>query len=334
MRPIIRRIVLAAFTVIVALAAWVALAPLPAALPGALDGKHNAVWLGPAWFRGAVTPAARDALLGQLAAHDVRDVYVYVGRLDARGLLPGGPPEAWADARSRLKAKGLRLFAWMRGATRGSQGTTFDVLDTSDARVRAGLRMTARALLDVGHFDGIHYDLDGTPSGDEGLPALLDETRTACGSAPISVATPNLRPPWLLVQHLWTRAYYAEVAQRCDQIVVMAWDTGLPTAAAYSRFLAWEANALAATLPPAKLVMGVSTDLEATRSHRPAAETLAAALHGLALSGGSFSGVAVHGDWTTTPEDWARLPQSSPLESTSSQPRAASSSAANGAMRP
>lgn len=297
------------FVAFVATTAWIALGPLPSPPTGALDGGRNAIWLGHKWFSGPVEASQIDALLAKLGAHGVRDVYIHVGPLDARGFIPAAPPASWGNVRNRLKASGLRLFAWVGGVTRWSYGEAPDTVDASRPEVRAGIVKTARALLDVGHFDGIHYDLEVTPSGDAGLLALLDDTRATCGAAPLSVATPNLRPPWLLVPHLWTFEDFRQVAQRCDQIAVMSYDTGLPTALAYTRYVAWETRKLAEALPATDLRMGVPTYRNSSRSHRPAAETPAAALRGIALSGTQVAGIAIYAEWTTTDDDWALLPR-------------------------
>lgn len=289
--------------------AYIALAPLPAPPAGTLDGGRNAIWLGHKWFSGSVEAAQIDALLAKLSAHGVRDVYIHVGPLDARGFIPAPPPTSWANVRNRLKASGLRLFAWVGGVTRWSYGEAPDTIDASRPEVRAGIVKTARDLLDVGHFDGIHYDLEITPSGDAGLLALLDDTRAACGDALLSVATPNLRPPWLLVPHLWALADFREVARRCDQIAVMAYDTGLPSGLAYSRYVAWETRTLREALPATDLRMGVPTFREPTRSHRPSAETPATTLRGIAHSGARITGIAIYAEWTTTDDDWALLPR-------------------------
>lgn len=309
-----RMLALSALVVLVVMAAFFCLVAPSEAPIDSLEGKRNALWMGHRWFTGKVTAADIDALVSNLDAHAVGDVFIHVGPLDCRGQLTETAPPAWATVRNRLKAKGVRLFAWMGGVTRWSYGEAPDTIDAARPEVRRGIITTAQALVDEAHFDGVQYDLEITPDGDAGFLALLDESREALRGTPISVATPNLRPPWLLVAHLWTRDYFTEVARRCDQLAVMSYDTGLPTAQAYTRYLRWASSALGqlvGSLPARRptLLMGVPTCKEPSRSHRPSAETPGAALQGLAADPTSLRGVAIYVEHTTTAEDWALLPR-------------------------
>jgi hypothetical protein len=287
---------------------WLAWGPLPHPPRARLDGCVNGLWLGHRWFSGKVTDEEIELLIERLRAHSVRDLYVHVGPLDAKGAIPAsrGISPGWPRIREALRE--FRLFAWVGGVTVYSYGVAADTVDPSASSVRSGIVETDRALLRAG-FGGIHYDLEILPDGDRGFLALLDETREAIGPAALSVATPNLRPGGLPLPILWSSAYFREVARRVDQVAVMAYDTGLPTARAYSRFIAWEVGALSSMVPADRLMIGVPTYPDATLSHHPAAETLDAALDGVALSAGRCGGVALYAEWTTGPEQWARLPR-------------------------
>ena len=47
---------------------------------------------------------------------------------------------------------------------------------------------------------------------------------------------------------VWSPAYYARVAAEADQIVIMAYDTALPTPALYRRYVAWATSSVTGAL--------------------------------------------------------------------------------------
>lgn len=296
---------------------WLVFGPLPAASPSVLDGRANGLWLRHRWFSRQPSDAELTVLVENVHAHHMHDLFFHVGPLDARGRIPEVRPRSWTRTLSFLRARlpEMRAFAWVGGITTQTFGPAEDTVDASLPQVRAAIVATSRALLRDAHFDGIHYDLEIVPNGNVGFLQLLDETRLACTPAPISVASPNLRPFWLPVSRLWSGEYYVEVGRRCDQIAVMSYDTALFTIPLYQRFLAWEVPTLCALLPNRPLLFGVPTYKEPSRSHHPSVETLDAALHGIALGAAcapvpnAFQGIAVYADWTTTPEEWEALPR-------------------------
>jgi hypothetical protein len=106
-------------------------------------------------------------------------------------------------------------------------------------------------------------------------------------------------------------AYLHEVASTVDQVALMAYDTGLPVAAAYSGYVRRvTAAALAAVPPTVTLLIGVPTYEEPSWHHHPEAESIGPALRGIRLALGEGPprpafGVAVYVDFTTTDADWA-----------------------------
>jgi hypothetical protein len=111
----------------------------------------------------------------------------------------------------------------------------------------------------------------------------------------------------------WTPAYYARVGELADQIVVMAYDTGIPTPALYRRYLAYSASRVARSLGPrsrARVLMGVPTYDASGIMHRAGVENPENALPGIVAglrglgAGGTFEGVALYAEWTTDEDEW------------------------------
>jgi hypothetical protein len=125
-----------------------------------------------------------------------------------------------------------------------------------------------------------------------------------------------IRPAPLPLPHaphfFWTPRYYARVGAVADQIVVMAYDTALPTAVAYRRYMAYaSATATRALMgSKARVLVGVPTYDETGFMHRAGVETpdnaivgVVAGLRGLG-GGGTFEGIALYAEWTTDEREW------------------------------
>ncbi len=97
-----------------------------------------------------------------------------------------------------------------------------------------------RGLIDEG-FDGIHLNVEPVDDGNVDFLALLRALRTAVGAGRVlslvgdparAVRACRSRPNFV-----WSPEYYARVAALADQIVIMAYDTALPTPGLYRRYV-------------------------------------------------------------------------------------------------
>ena len=105
------------------------------------------------------------------------------------------------------------------------------------------------------------------------------------------------------------------MAAIADQVVVMGYDTGLPTASLYKRYTAWAAARVTSELVEhrsrARVLLGIPTYDEVSLMHRAGVETPANAISGIVSGlrglggGGTFEGVALYAEWTTDSADWA-----------------------------
>jgi hypothetical protein len=95
----------------------------------------------------------------------------------------------------------------------------------------------------------------------------------------------------------------------------MAYDTALPTAPLYRRYVDWSATAVTRTLdhasPRVRVLLGVPTYDATGLMHRSGVETpenaipgIVAGLRGLG-TGGTFEGVALYAEWTTDAAEWS-----------------------------
>jgi hypothetical protein len=95
-------------------------------------------------------------------------------------------------------------------------------------------------------------------------------------------------------------------------VVLMTYDTALPTPGLYRRYVAYAAAAVTANLARSsrtRVLVGIPTYDETGLMHRKGVETPENALLGVVSglrgrAGGTFEGVALYAEWTTDPEDW------------------------------
>jgi hypothetical protein len=166
-------------------------------------------------------------------------------------------------------------------------------------------------------FDGIHVNIEPIDDGNDDLLALLRALRTAVGDGrTLSLSAIRPAPFGLPVapNFVWSTDYYERVAALVDQIVVMAYDTAIPTPGLYRRYVAYAAQAGTESVlkarSSARLLMGVPTYDETGLMHRGHVETPENAILGIVEGlrglggGGTFEGIALYAEWTTDDAEW------------------------------
>jgi hypothetical protein len=259
------------------------------------------------------------ALFERLRARGIAYVYPHVIPFDARGNLPPHDREQMRAflAAARRVAPDMKVLPWVGGLRAGYRRQRAGTLKLADLTQRQKLVAEVRGLVDEG-FDGIHLNVEPVDDGNVEFLALLRALRTAVGPGRVfSVAA--IRPaPFALLRapnFAWSPGYYARVASVVDQMVIMSYDTALPTANSYRRYVRWAsasvAGALDASGSNARVLMGVPTYEPYGFMHRAGVETpenallgIVAGLRGLG-AGGTFEGVALYAEWTTDARDWA-----------------------------
>jgi hypothetical protein len=277
---------------------------------------HNAVWLEHRWFEKDHPVEEMEAALRSLDGHGVRYLFPHLIPFDAAGRLPihnVDQMRAFLSVARRVNPE-IKVLPWVGGLRVGYRRTRPGNIDLGDLGQRQRMVAECRGLVDEG-FDGIHVDIEPVDDGNVEFLSLLHSLRTAVGDDHI-LSVSAIRPgPFAIPvapNFLWTPSYYLRVATAADQLVVMTYDTGLPTAALYSRYVSYATSAVADELArsKARVLVGIPTYEERGRMHRPGVETPESALLGV-LSGlqrvrdpRSFEGVALYAGWTTDENKW------------------------------
>ena len=286
--------------------------------PHPFNHDRNAAWLEHRWLEKEQSPQEMEALLASLARHGIAYVYPHLIPFTSAGRLPLHNREQMRAflATARRIAPQIRVLPWVGGLRVGYKRQRPGSVDLGDLGQRQRIVAECRGLIDEG-FDGIHVNVEPVDDGNVDFLALLRALRTAVGQGhllslsaipPAPVALP------FAPNFVWSREYYRRVAPLADQIVIMAYNTALPTAPLYRRYVAYATSAitsdLAASRTSTRILLGVPTFDEMGFMHRAGVETpenallgVVAGLRGLG-AGGTFEGVALYAEWTTGEEDW------------------------------
>ncbi len=210
----------------------------------------------------------------------------------------------------------LKLLPWIGGLRKGYKRQRPGTIELADLTQRQRMVAEARGLVDEG-FDGVHLNVEPVDDDNDEFLALLRALRTAVGDEHVlSLAAIRPAPVGLprAPNFAWSPDYYARVAATSDQIVIMAYDTALPTPSLYRRYVRWAARSVAGALDAsgsdARVLMGIPTYEPFGFMHRRGVETpenalvgVVAGLRGLG-AGGTFEGVALYAEWTTDEAEW------------------------------
>lgn len=311
--------VAALVSVLLLAGAWLSRTPAPDVQPHPFNQDRNAVWLEHRWLEREHPPEEMEGLFARLKAHGVQYAFPHVIPFSNAGRLPVHSREqmrAFLQA-ARRAAPELKLLPWVGGLRVGYRRTRAGSIDLADLGQRQRIVAECRGLIDEG-FDGIHLNVEPVDDGNVDYLALLRSLRSAVGRdhiLSVSAIKPGPFAVPMAPNFFWTASYFGRVAALADQVVIMAYDTGLPNAGLYRRYVTWAAATVTRTLvrekARARLLIGVPTYDETGLMHRAGVETTENALLGTIAGlrglggGGTFEGVALYAEWTTDASEWA-----------------------------
>jgi hypothetical protein len=308
---------LALLTVLaVAAGVYVAYAPYGDTAAHPFNQDRNAVWLEHRWLEKPHSVEEMEQMFRFLDHHGIVYAYPHLIPFDGAGRLPLHNREQMRAflASARQVAPNMKVLPWVGGLRVGYKRSRPGTIDLGDLGQRQRIVAECRGLMDEG-FDGIHLNVEPVANGDDDYLALLRALRTAVGTGILSLSATRPGPiaPAFAPNFFWTADYYARIADAADQVVLMTYDTAIPTPGLYRRYVAYAAATVTANLARShrtRVLVGIPTYDETGLMHRKGVETPENALVGVVSglrgrTGGTFEGVALYAEWTTDPEDWA-----------------------------
>jgi hypothetical protein len=295
---------------------YAAFAPYGDLAPHPFNQNRNAVWLEHRWLEKPHSVEEMEQLFRFLDHHGVVYAYPHLIPFDSAGRLPLHNREQMRAflATARQVAPNMKVLPWVGGLRMGYKRSKPGTIDLADLGQRQRIVAECRGLMDEG-FDGIHVNVEPVANGDDDYLALLRALRAAVGTGILSLSAtrPGPMAPAFAPNFFWTADYYARIAETADQVVLMTYDTAIPTPGLYRRYVAYAAAMVTADLARssrARVLVGIPTYKDSGLMHRKGVETPENALIGVVSglrgrAGGTFEGVALYAEWTTDPEDWA-----------------------------
>jgi len=315
-RALVRALVVLA---VVAAVSCLYLAYAPAGDGAAHPFNHdrNAVWLEHRWLEKPHTTEEMEQLFRFLDHHGIVYVYPHLIPFDSAGRLPLHSRDQMRAflATARRVAPGMKLLPWVGGLRVGYKRSRPGTIDLGDLGQRQRMVAECRGLMDEG-FDGIHVNVEPVASGDDDFLSLLRALRPAVGSGLLSLSATRPGPVALAFapNFFWTPEYYSRLGDVADQVVVMSYDTALPTRSLYRRYVSYAAAVVTGIYVRSsrtRVLVGIPTYKDASLMHRKGVETPENAFLGVVAGmrgrggGGTFEGVALYAEWTTDPADWS-----------------------------
>ena len=297
------------------LLAWIFLFGVSSNRPGSFFNKgHNAVWLGHSWVGEEKSAEEIENLVKNLEENEIDTVFVHAGPFESDGSIP---PETYKYAidfvdRTKMLNEDIQYQAWL-GQIRG-------VVDLDDPEVRHEMAKQSMILSGLVGFDGIHFDIEPVWDEDHAFIELLKESRELMLEEKIiSVALAEFIPQSLIwmteniyeFENYNSEVNYQNVAQYADQVVVMAYDTGIDRDWLYSWLVKEQTIWLSILLEGKELFVGIPAYDEMTEAFDPKVENIengikgiVAGLNNIRSNESNFAGVAIYPYWEIDEEEW------------------------------
>ena len=210
------------------------------------DLHRNGIWLSHGWLGGDEWFVATHKTAEQGQFHDPAQIRMLASSLSKRHIKDVFPHLCPSDPRGNLAAidnaqaerfltgfSGLRVFPWVGGPA-GPEARYRDV------NWRRAFSLSVSNLL-ASHprFAGVHLNIEPMPGGDGDFLQLLEELRASLPRGKLLSVAAYPPPTWWhrFPDVHWDEAYFRQVARRCDQMVVMMYDTSLRNSKLYQNLV-------------------------------------------------------------------------------------------------
>ena len=148
------------------------------------------------------------------------------------------------------------------------------------------------------------------PSGNTDFLMLLKELHTVTQSKILSVAAYPPPTKWQQFPDVhWELTYIRQIAQNCNQLAVMMYDTAIPLEKFYIKLMTDWTNQLTATVRSSgcELLLGIPAYEDANVGyHHPQVENINSALQGISASSrkNESNGIAIYCEWEINADKW------------------------------
>jgi hypothetical protein len=286
----------------------------------------NALWIGTEWTYVPQEVASIQTLVQNLRDRDIGTVYAWVSWLQSDATWRGAENFANVEAfAQQFKAAypESQLMGWVSFPV--NVGENNYRLDNTDLQQNIA-DFSQRIVNDMG-FDGVFLNIEPVWNGDENFLDLLRKVRLSVGdNKPVAVAIPPdwspldagiPVPPLIVPGTVWEKEYKQSVALLSDQMVIMAYNSGLSTSADYVQWMAYQVKSFVDAISElgvgTEIVIGIPTYESELPGHDTAVENIQSAVQGVNAGLSEIGddtafvrGLAIYADWTTDDTEWSQ----------------------------
>jgi hypothetical protein len=298
--------------------------PPPPVLPASYRAE-KAAWLGVTWSMDAHSDSEIATLANDLQTHEITTIFVYVSYLKSDDTFNSTFSYAahFVDQLRHIAPK-IKILGWVGvpiQITKPGGTTLHNRLADPDIRKQIA-EFSGRVVHDWG-FDGVHLNAELIEDGNLAFIQTVQQIRDILPpDALLSLAVHALQPtepvtaiPYPPISHYWSADYLRLVAEQCDQLALMAYDSGLIFPADYRSWMAFQVRQSAAILAETEVqfFIGVPVSEEWTPSHQLHTEYLENALYGVRIgllqsdTPEAIDGIAIYPYWEIGAEEWRWL---------------------------
>ncbi len=299
----------------------------------------NSLWLGSEYSFAERSDEDVAALVARLKAQQIGTVYAWTSFLKSDNTWSGlfDSTNTFEEMRPNVE-KFIQQFraAYPEATLYGWVGFPISARDENGAYnlndpavIQIVADFAAELVNELG-YDGVmlNAELVFQDSADDYL-ALLRAVRRAVGDANLAVAVipdwspaeANIpKPPLIAPGTEYTTAFKQQIALLVDEIVVMAYNSGLSSPVDYSQWVAYQtatyARAIAAVDGGAEVRIAIPTFNEVSTDHNPTVENIPAAVEGVVEgltqagdASAAIEGISIFAEYTTVEEEWRQFEQ-------------------------
>ncbi|MDQ2986292.1 MAG: hypothetical protein M3R13_06160 [Armatimonadota bacterium] len=280
-----------------------------------LSKGTDGIWIRYTWYFGEVDKERMRKHSSWLQDNGFKYGFFHVRSAGKSGGLIHDYMDRAAEMNAVVEEAAPRLMriAWIYVGNEAGLGS----VDLSTDETKRALVETAGRLLSEGKFEGIQWDYEICPDGDEDFLELLRLSREGLPKDTfIGVCTPT-NYGWPLAGFGWSEGYFRRVAELSDQIAMMVYDTGMVLPRMYASHVGRQVDVIdrATAGTECGVLFGLPSYGPGFRSHNPRAENLQIGIRALrsALEGNvpkNFEGISIFADYTTDKEEWREYRES------------------------
>jgi Glycosyl hydrolases family 18 len=289
---------------------------------GRHDLKHNGIWLQHGWlgddtwfkqynknpqsFRNST---AILKLKQQLLENHITNLYPHVAPCLPTGEIAPVNPHQTNQFLELMSS--FQVMPWVGGVL------DKHVFPESAEWRQQFIRSIQQLLSTYPSLKGIHVNIEPLPSGYTAYLDLLHELKQSLPPDKIlSIAAfppPTVFQPSTYVH--WDKAFFQQVSQYADQLVVMMYDTGLRHQKLYQHLMKHWAQEILEWSPDREILFGLPAyDDYGVKYHHPRVENLQNSLLGIHAAlikyvelPNNYKGIAIYCEWEMQSEEWEFL---------------------------